>query len=129
MESAIAKDDDLVIVDTAGRLHTSENLMKELAKISSVIENRFPQFTKFSLITIDASLGQNSLVQAREFGKICGIDGAILTKLDGTAKGGVVFPLYDQLKIPVTFVGVGEGLDDLREFNPIKYVDGIIDKE
>ena len=129
LESAIAKDDDLVIVDTAGRLHTSENLMKELAKISSVIENRFPQFTKFSLITIDASLGQNSLVQAREFGKICRIDGAILTKLDGTAKGGVVFPLYDQLKIPVTFVGVGEGLDDLREFNPTKYVDGIIDKE
>ena len=129
LESANAKDDDLVIVDTAGRLHTSENLMKELAKISSVIENRFPQFTKFSLITIDASLGQNSLVQAKEFGKICGIDGAIVTKLDGTAKGGVVFPLYDQLKIPVTFVGVGEGLDDLREFNPTKYVDGIIDKE
>ena len=129
LESAIAKDDDLVIVDTAGRLHTSENLMKELAKISSVIENRFPQFTKYSLITIDASLGQNSLVQASEFGKICSIDGAILTKLDGTAKGGVVFPLYDQLKIPVTFVGVGEGLDDLRKFSPIKYIDGIIDKE
>ena len=129
LESAIAKDDDLVIVDTAGRLHTNENLMKELAKINSVIESRFPKFTKISLITIDASLGQNSLVQAREFGKICNIDGAILTKLDGTAKGGVVFPLYDQLNIPVTFVGVGEGVDDLRAFNPIKYVDGIIDNE
>ena len=127
LESAIAKDDDLVIVDTAGRLHTNENLMKELAKINSVIENRFPKFTKISLITIDASLGQNSLVQAREFGKICSIDGAILTKLDGTAKGGIVFPLYDQLKIPVTFVGVGEGFDDLKAFNPVKYVDGIID--
>tara|TARA_B100000989_G_scaffold263307_1_gene215136 strand:+ start:2712 stop:3596 length:885 start_codon:yes stop_codon:yes gene_type:complete len=127
LESAIAKDDDLVIVDTAGRLHTSENLMKELAKINRVIENRFPQFSKISLITIDASLGQNSLVQAREFGNICNIDGAVLTKLDGTAKGGIVFPLYDTLKIPVNFVGVGEGFDDLRKFNPIKYVDGIID--
>ena len=127
LESAIAKDDDLVIVDTAGRLHTSENLMKELAKINRVIENRFPQFTKMSLITIDASLGQNSIVQAREFGKICSLDGAVLTKLDGTAKGGVIFSLYDQLKIPVTFVGVGEGFDDLRVFNPIKYVDGIIE--
>ena len=127
LESAIAKDDDLVIVDTAGRLHTSENLMKELAKINRVIENRFPQFIKMSLITIDASLGQNSIVQAREFGKICSMDGAVLTKLDGTAKGGVIFSLYDQLKIPVTFVGVGEGFDDLRVFNPIKYVDGIIE--
>ena len=126
LESAIAKDDDLVIIDTAGRLHTSENLMKELSKINRVIENRFSQFTKISLITIDASLGQNSIVQAREFGKTCRLDGAVLTKLDGTAKGGVVFPLYDQLKIPVTFVGVGEGFDDLRAFNPIKYVDGII---
>ena len=114
LESAIAKNDDLVIVDTAGRLHTSENLMKELAKINRVIENRFPKFTKISLITIDAGLGQNSLIQAKEFGKICNIDGAVLTKLDGSAKGGVVFPLYDQLKIPVTFVGVGEGFDDLK---------------
>ena len=126
LESAIAKDDDLVIVDTAGRLHTSENLMKELAKINRVIENRFPKFTKISLITIDAGLGQNSLIQAKEFGKICNIDGAVLTKLDGSAKGGVVFPLYDQLGIPVTFVGVGEGFEDLSVFNPIKYVDGII---
>ena len=110
LESAIAKNDDLVIVDTAGRLHTSENLMKELAKINRVIENRFPKFTKISLITIDAGLGQNSLIQAKEFGKICNIDGAVLTKLDGSAKGGVVFPLYDQLGIPVTFVGIGEGL-------------------
>jgi len=82
-----------------------------------------------SLITIDASLGQNSIVQAREFGKICSMDGAVLTKLDGTAKGGVIFSLYDQLKIPVTFVGVGEGFDDLRVFNPIKYVDGMINNE
>ncbi len=126
LESAIAKDDDLVIVDTAGRLHTSENLMKELAKINRVIENRFPKFTKISLITIDAGLGQNSLIQAKEFGKICNIDGAVLTKLDGSAKGGVVFPLYDQLGIPVTFVGIGEGFEDLSVFNPIKYVDGII---
>ena len=128
LASAKANETNLVIIDTAGRLHTSKNLMKELEKINNVIEKRFPEFSKFSLITIDASLGQNSLVQAREFGKYCNINGAVLTKLDGSAKGGIVFPLYSKLNIPVSFIGVGEGLNDLEVFSPSKYLDSIMDK-
>ena len=128
LASAKANETNLVIIDTAGRLHTSKNLMKELEKINKVIEKRFPEFSKFSLITIDASLGQNSLVQAREFGKDCNINGAVLTKLDGSAKGGIVFPLYSKLNIPVSFIGVGEGLNDLEVFSPSKYLDSILEQ-
>ena len=128
LASAKANETNLVIIDTAGRLHTSKNLMKELEKINNVIEKRFPEFSKFSLITIDASLGQNSLVQAREFGKYCNINGAVLTKLDGSAKGGIVFPLYSKLNIPVSFIGVGEGLNDLEVFSPSKYLDSILEQ-
>ena len=128
LASAKANETNLVIIDTAGRLHTSKNLMKELEKINNVIEKRFPEFSKFSLITIDASLGQNSLVQAREFGRYCNINGAVLTKLDGSAKGGIVFPLYSKLNIPVSFVGVGEGLNDLEVFSPTKYLDSIMEQ-
>ena len=101
--------------------------MNELAKINRLIENRFPQFSKISLITIDASIGQNSIVQAEQFRKSSDISGAILTKLDGTAKGGVVFPLYDKLKIPINFVGLGEGIGDLKVFDPDKYVESILE--
>ena len=97
--------------------------MNELAKINRLIENRFPQFSKISLITIDASIGQNSIVQAEEFRKSSDLSGAIMTKLDGTAKGGGYFPLYDKLKIPVNFVGLGEGIEDLKVFDPDNYVD------
>ena len=128
LESAKANETNLVIIDTAGRLHTSKNLMKELEKINNVIEKRFPEFSKFSLITIDASLGQNSIVQARELGIYCNINGAVLTKLDGSAKGGIVFPLYSKLNIPVSFVGVGEGLNDLKVFSPTKYLDSIMEQ-
>jgi len=128
LESANAMENNLVIIDTAGRLHTSKNLMKELEKINTVIEKRFPEFSKFSLITIDATLGQNSLVQAREFSRYCNIDGAVLTKLDGSAKGGIVFPLYSELKIPVNFVGIGESFHDLEVFCPFKYLDSMLDK-
>ena len=128
LESAKANETNLVIIDTAGRLHTSKNLMKELEKINNVIEKRFPEFSKFSLITIDASLGQNSLIQAREFGRYCNINGAVLTKLDGSAKGGIVFPLYSKLNIPVSFVGLGEGLNDLKVFSPTKYLDSIMEQ-
>ena len=127
LESANAQNDNIAIIDTAGRLHTSWNLMSELAKVSRLIENRFPQFSKISLITIDAGIGQNSIVQAKQFRKSSGLNGAILTKLDGTAKGGVVFPLYEKLRIPVNFVGVGEGMADLKVFDPDKYVDGIME--
>ncbi len=126
MESAKAQGNSLVIIDTAGRLHTSSNLMLELKKMNNVIDNRFPEFSKFSLITIDASLGQNSLSQAKEFNKYCNINGAVLTKLDGTAKGGIIFALYNELKIPVNFIGFGESLEDLEIFEPMKYVNSIL---
>ncbi len=125
MEAAKADRSDLVIVDTAGRLHTYTNLMVELEKMHRVLSMRFPEFGQESWITIDASLGQNSLIQAREFGKHVSVSGAILTKMDGTAKGGIVFPLYQQLHIPVNFIGTGESLDDLALFNSQEYLDSL----
>lgn len=126
LTSAIANQSNVVIVDTAGRLHTYANLMSELQKMYRVIESRFPEFDMQSLITMDASLGQNSVIQAKEFGKHVKLDGAILTKLDGTARGGIVFPLYQELGIPVQFIGVGEDLGDIDSFNPEDYVDGLL---
>jgi len=128
LESARAQENSLVIIDTAGRLHNSLNLMKELEKIENVIEKRFQDFAKFSLITIDASLGQNSLVQVKEFSRYCNISSAVVTKLDGTAKGGIIFPLYSELKMPVHFLGLGESFSDLEIFHPAKYVDSLLDK-
>ncbi len=129
LESARANKSDVVIVDTAGRLHTYSNLMAELAKMYRVAENRFPEFTLRSLIVMDASLGQNSIIQAKEFGKHVKLDGAILTKLDGTARGGIVFPLFQELGIPVEFIGIGEDLYDLEHFDPNAYVDGLLGLE
>jgi len=129
LESARANKSDVVIVDTAGRLHTYSNLMAELAKMYRVVENRFPEFTLRSLIVMDASLGQNSIIQAKEFGKHVKLDGAILTKLDGTARGGIVFPLFQELGIPVEFIGIGEDLYDLEHFDPNAYVDGLLGLE
>jgi fused signal recognition particle receptor len=126
LESSRANQTDLVIIDTAGRLHTSKNLMQELDKMYKVIENRFPDFNIYSLITLDATMGQNSLSQAREFQSGRKLDGAVLSKLDGTAKGGIIFPLYAQLEIPVKFVGLGEGLSDMEVFERGKYVDGLL---
>ena len=117
---------DIAIIDTAGRLHTYKNLMRELEKMYLMVESRFPDFNIHSLITLDASVGQNSLIQAREFSDYVQMDGAILTKMDGTAKGGIIFPLYKELGIPVKFIGVGEDLDDLYVFNRHEYVQGLL---
>ena len=117
---------DIAIIDTAGRLHTYKNLMRELEKMYLMVESRFPDFKIHSLIMLDASLGQNSLIQAREFSDYVQMDGAILTKMDGTAKGGIIFPLYKELGIPVKFIGVGEDLDDLSVFNRHEYVQGLL---
>ena len=117
---------DITIVDTAGRLHTYKNLMAELEKMYRVVKSRFPEYEIHSLITLDASLGQNSLIQAREFANTVQVDGAVLTKMDGTAKGGIVFPLFKELNIPVKFIGVGEDLDDLIVFNQNEYVQGLL---
>jgi fused signal recognition particle receptor len=126
LESARANKSDLVIIDTAGRLHTSQGLMKELDKMYKVIEARFSDFKIYSLITLDATMGQNSLSQAKEFQSDRKLDGALLSKLDGTAKGGIIFPLYGELDIPVKFVGVGEQLSDLEVFERETYVDGLL---
>ena len=117
---------DIIIVDTAGRLHTYKNLMSELEKMHRITMKRFPEYLIKNIITIDSLLGQNSIVQAKEFNKHVPIDGAILTKLDGTAKGGIIFSLFKELGIPVQFIGVGEELSDLELFDPEKYVNGLI---
>ncbi len=126
LKSAQKKNSDIVIVDTAGRLHTYKNLMAELEKMIRLVNQHFPELKILSLLTIDASLGQNSLIQAREFTKLFQIDGVILTKMDGTARGGIAFPLYEELKIPVMYIGVGEKIDDLIPFNALEYVESII---
>ena len=129
LESARASKSDLAIIDTAGRLHTSKNLMMELEKMYRVIEKRFTDFQIQSIITIDATMGQNSISQAQEFQADRKLDGAVLTKLDGTAKGGIIFPLYAKLNIPVKFVGLGEGLTDLEVFDKVQYVNGLLGLE
>ncbi|MBP5235961.1 MAG: signal recognition particle-docking protein FtsY [Clostridia bacterium] len=108
---------DVLIVDTAGRLHNKKNLMDELSKISRVIEREIPDASRETLLVIDATTGQNGLVQAKEFINSANITGIILTKLDGTAKGGIVIPIISELKIPVKFIGVGEGIDDMQPFD------------
>mgnify|MGYP001240805510 FL=1 len=122
LSAAKSQDSDIVIVDTAGRLHTSKNLMSELEKMYRLSQKNFSSFNINSLITLDASLGQNSLIQAKDFASKVELDGAILTKMDGTAKGGIIFPLYSELNIEVKFIGAGEDLDDLFRFNRDEYV-------
>lgn len=129
LQSAKSEDIDLVIVDTAGRLHTYTNLMNELEKMARVVSNRFPEFNLISMMTIDANLGQNSLHQAREFAKSVKLDGAVLTKMDGTARGGIVFALKNELNIPVLFVGIGEELNDLEEFDHQEYIRSLLGLE
>ena len=114
------------IIDTAGRLHTYKNLMNEVGKMHRVVETKFTDFDVLTYLTLDANLGQNSLTQAKEFDAHTPIDGIIVTKMDGTAKGGIVFPIYRELGIPVKFLGVGETLDDLIEFDAKEYVSSLL---
>lgn len=125
LSSARAMKTDVVIVDTAGRLHTYQNLMEELRKMFRVVQTRFSEFHLQSIITVDANLGQNSYVQAKTFSDFVPLDGALLTKMDGTAKGGIVFSLFKNLNIPIKFIGVGEQLEDLYVFNKNEYVQGL----
>ena len=122
MAAGKALGSEIIIVDTAGRLHTNKNLMQELAKMERVVKNKFSHYDLSSLITIDANLGQNSFVQAKEFSDYIKLDGAVLTKMDGTAKGGIIFSLYRGLGIPVQFIGIGEDLSDFLSFNREDYV-------
>lgn len=124
--SAKAKKTDVLIVDTAGRLHVKDNLMKELQKMSRVIERDFPEADFLKLLVLDATTGQNALSQARTFDDAVGLDGLILTKLDGTAKGGFVFSLADEMSLPVLFAGVGEKIGDIEKFDSESFVDAIL---
>lgn len=125
LSSAKAKKTDVVIVDTAGRLHVKENLMEELKKINRVVGREYPQAHFYKFLVLDATTGQNALSQARVFNDSVDLDGIVLTKLDGTAKGGFVVSLCGELKVPVVFVGVGEKLDDLELFDAEEFVEGL----
>lgn len=126
MNAAKARQVDVVMVDTAGRLHNKQNLMNELSKIARVIEREGEASSKEILLVLDASTGQNGLIQAKQFGETAGITGIVLTKLDGTAKGGIVVAIAKELGLPVKFVGLGEGIDDLQEFDPKAFVEALI---
>ncbi len=129
IQAGIARDADIIICDTAGRLHNKKNLMDELAKIYRIIDKELPYNDRESLLVLDATTGQNAVNQARDFKNVCEITGIVLTKLDGTAKGGVVLAIKNDLKVPVKFVGVGERIDDLQPFNPKAFADGLFDNE
>jgi fused signal recognition particle receptor len=124
-----ARGRDTVLVDTAGRLHTRTNLMNELDKIKRIAEREVPGAPHEVLLVLDATVGQNGLAQAREFMHVAGVNGIVLTKLDGTAKGGVAVAIAHDLKLPIRYVGVGEGIDDLLPFSPKEYVDALFQEK
>jgi len=127
VQSAKSKGTEIVIVDTAGRLHTKSNLMEEMKKISRVMSRVIAEAPHEVLLVIDATTGQNGLRQAEIFSAAVGVTGLVIAKLDGTAKGGIVFSIQEKLKIPVRFIGVGEGLDDLQPFEPAEFVEALFD--
>lgn len=123
--SAKAKKTDVLLIDTAGRLHNKENLMNELGKINKVISREYPEAKRYNLIVIDATTGQNAINQIEEFNKQFELNGIVLTKLDGTAKGGIVISILREFNLPVYFVGVGEGIDDLEPFSPQDFANNL----
>lgn len=125
IQAAKSRGADVVIVDTAGRLHNKKNLMDELAKINRVIARELPDADRENLLVLDATTGQNAVIQAREFKEAAEITGLILTKLDGTAKGGIILSIRRELDIPVKFVGVGEGIDDMKPFDPDEFAEAL----
>ena len=129
VSAAKARGADIVICDTAGRLHNKKNLMDELAKIGRIIDRELPDADKEILLVVDATTGQNAVNQAREFKSAAGITGIVLTKLDGTARGGVVLAIREDLQVPVKFIGVGEGIDDLQPFDPAQFAAGLFEEE
>ena len=128
LKSAKAKNTDILICDTAGRLHNKKNLMEELKKIHRIIDREYPEAARETLVVIDSTTGQNALVQAREFNEAAEATGIIMTKLDGTAKGGIAVAVQSELNIPVKFIGVGEGIDDLQRFDPDTFVEALFYK-
>lgn len=129
LKAAKARNTDILICDTAGRLHNKKNLMEELKKIHRIIDKEYPEAARETLVVIDGTTGQNALMQAREFHEAAEATGIIMTKLDGTAKGGIAVAVQSELNIPVKFIGVGEGIDDLQRFDPEGFVDAIFSKQ
>ncbi|PHU41377.1 signal recognition particle-docking protein FtsY [Pseudobutyrivibrio ruminis] len=129
VHAAKARGVDVLLVDTAGRLHNKKNLMNELSKINSTISKEFPEAYRETLIVLDGTTGQNALVQAKEFSEVTDISGIVLTKLDGTAKGGIAIAIQSELKLPVKYIGVGETIDDLEKFNPEEFVNALFYSE
>ncbi|SCZ78369.1 signal recognition particle-docking protein FtsY [Pseudobutyrivibrio xylanivorans] len=125
VHAAQARGIDVLLVDTAGRLHNKKNLMNELSKINSTITREFPEAYRETLIVLDGTTGQNALVQAKEFSEVTDISGIVLTKLDGTAKGGIAIAIQSELKLPVKYIGVGETIDDLEKFNADEFVNAL----
>ncbi len=127
IQAAKGRNADLLIVDTAGRLHNKKNLMDEMEKMRRVIDREYPEATVRCLLVVDATTGQNGLAQAKAFREAAGINGIVLTKLDGTAKGGIAFPIVRELGVPVMYVGVGEGIEDLQSFDAKEFVDALFE--
>ena len=125
LQAAKARNIDVVLCDTAGRLHNKQNLMNELAKLRKISDRELPDAGRETLLVLDATTGQNGLIQARSFKETAGLTGIVLTKLDGTAKGGIVIAIARELGVPVKFVGVGEGVDDLKPFDPEEFVNDL----
>lgn len=129
LKAAIARKSDVVIIDTAGRLHNKANLMAELEKISRVMRKLKVDAPNEVFLTLDATTGQNALQQAKEFAKVSKLTGLVLTKLDGTAKGGIIIAITNELKLPVRYIGVGEKIDDLQPFNPVDFVEALFEEK
>lgn len=128
IQAAKARNTSVLICDTAGRLQNKKNLMQELEKMSNIIKREFPEAVRETLLVLDATTGKNAVSQAKEFDAVSDLSGIVLTKLDGTAKGGIVLTIVDELHIPIKFIGVGEGLEDLQAFSPEEFVGGIFDE-
>ena len=128
IQSAKAKDVDVILIDTAGRLHNKQNLMNELNKISRIVDRELPGCSRETLLVLDGTTGQNGLIQAKTFKEIAGVTSIALTKLDGTAKGGIVIAVADELQIPVKFIGVGEKAEDLMPFEGMPFVDALLEE-
>ena len=125
VNAAKARKADVLICDTAGRLHNKKNLMEELRKINRIIEREFPDAHRETLVVLDGTTGQNALAQAKQFGEVADITGIILTKLDGTAKGGIAIAIQSEMNIPVKYIGIGEQIDDLQKFDADAFVDAL----
>ena len=129
VNAAKARHADVLLIDTAGRLHNKKNLMEELRKINRIIDREFPDAHRENLIVLDGTTGQNAMVQAREFGEVANLTGIILTKMDGTAKGGIAVAIQSQLQVPVKYIGVGETIEDLQKFNSDEFVNALFDMD